>query len=410
MDILFLTAALPYPPLDRSRLRAYYVLRYLAERHTVRLVSFVGEESRPEHIAHMEAFCQQVLTVANPHADLNLRGWLQSILTNRPVGVMHNGAAAMEALLARLMVESPPDAVHADQTVMARYALAARKAYSGEDAGPRLVLDAHRAMHHLLRLRAEAAEGLARPVWQREAALYTRYEATLVQRFDQLLTMTAADKGALLHLLPETEATTADERLTVVPLAIDPQATPPVAYEDQGPHILFLGNFFWPPSGEGVRWFVESVLPLVLQQVPDAHLTIVGRQPPPAVQSLAGAPTMTGAHVEVTDFVPDPLPYWRRSRAFIVPLLQPEGIQAKVLDAWLHGVPIVSTQSGVQGLAIRPGQTNLVANDAPAFAEAVVALLTQPGMREGLVANGRDWVEKQYDWRTLYRDLDAIYS
>ena len=214
MDILFLTAALPYPPLDRSRLRAYYVLRYLAERHTVRLVSFVGEESRPEHIAHMEAFCQQVLTVANPHADLNLRGWLQSILTNRPVGVMYSGAAAMEALLARLMVESPPDAVHADQTVMARYALAARKAYSGEDVGPRLVLDAHRAMHHLLRLRAEAAEGLARPVWQREAALYTRYEATLVQRFDQLLTMTAADKGALLHLLPETEATTADERLT----------------------------------------------------------------------------------------------------------------------------------------------------------------------------------------------------
>lgn len=64
MRILFLTQVLPYPLDVGPKVRAYYVLRHLARKHEVTLVSFVRPTDTPVRVlAHLQTYCDAVHTV-----------------------------------------------------------------------------------------------------------------------------------------------------------------------------------------------------------------------------------------------------------------------------------------------------------------------------------------------------------
>jgi glycosyltransferase involved in cell wall biosynthesis len=85
-------------------------------------------------------------------------------------------------------------------------------------------------------------------------------------------------------------------------------------------------------------------------------------------------------------------------------------MRVKILDAWLWGLPIVATPLGAEGIAVRDGENILLAADAPAFAAAVLRLLTDPSLNARLRAAGRAWVEQTYAWQVVYPKVDAVYE
>ncbi len=85
-------------------------------------------------------------------------------------------------------------------------------------------------------------------------------------------------------------------------------------------------------------------------------------------------------------------------------------MRVKILDAWLWGIPIVSTRMGAEGIEIEAGSNILIANDPLAFARAVVCLLTDPILNQRMRQAGRVWVENQYAWPIVYAQVSDIYS
>jgi len=162
---------------------------------------------------------------------------------------------------------------------------------------------------------------------------------------------------------------------------------------------------FWPPNVAGVLWFAREVLPLVWRDAPDARFVIVGKNPPAEVQALAADP-----RIVVTGYVADPLPYLAAADAFVVPLFAGGGMRVKIVDAWLWGLPIVSTPIGAEGIAVQDGENILLAANAAAFAAAVLRLLTDPQLNTQLRAAGRAWVEQTYAWQAVYPKVDAVYA
>ncbi len=64
MRILFLTQVLPLPLDAGPKVRAYYVLRYLAEAgHAVHLLSFVRTGDSPASVDALRRLCASVETV-----------------------------------------------------------------------------------------------------------------------------------------------------------------------------------------------------------------------------------------------------------------------------------------------------------------------------------------------------------
>ncbi len=419
MKILFLTQVLPYPLDAGAKVRQYHMLRWLAARHEVTLVSFVRPDDRPEALAHLRGICAAVHTVRLQRSRWqNVRAAAKGLLTGLPITIVRDETAEMAAILRDLTRATRFDVIHADQLSMAWWgrlaAAAATAAAAAAGRAPRSLLDEHNAIYLLTeRMAATESSPLRRLVMRREARAFRRYEAAMLRDYDAVLTVTREDRGHLLALLDDRSnvgtcerANVGTSKITVVPICVDPEQVPVVPRQPGGPPtILHLGTMFWPPNVTGVLWFAREVLPLVRAEVPEARFVIVGKNPPAEVQALAADP-----RIEVTGYVADATPHLAAADAFVAPLHAGGGMRVKILDAWLWGLPVVSTAIGAEGIELRDGENILVADGAAAFAAATVRLLTDPGLNSRLRAAGRAWVEEKYAWQTVYRRVDEVYD
>jgi hypothetical protein len=239
-NILLLTQVLPYPLDAGPKVRAYYMLRHLSQRHDVTLASFVRADDRPEYVAHLAQYCRAVYTVPMVRSSArNIRAGLQGLATGLPMIVARDDVPEMGALLRRLVQQTRFDIIHADQLSMAWYALLAARATpilplspspSLPSSPPRLLLDAHNAIYRLTERMAAESHGLRRLIIQREARAFRRYEAAIVRRFDAVLTVTDEDRALLLDLFAEPERSQQAAKLTPIPICIDPTTTPPIPH------------------------------------------------------------------------------------------------------------------------------------------------------------------------------------
>ena len=73
-------------------------------------------------------------------------------------------------------------------------------------------------------------------------------------------------------------------------------------------------------------------------------------------------------------------------------------------------MPVVSTRLGAEGIALTDRRDALLADDAAAFADAVVGLLADRARGRALAAAGRALVAARYDWRVLVPPLESLYA
>ncbi len=456
MKILFLTQVLPYPLDAGPKVRQYHMLRWLAARHEVTLVSFVRADDRPEAVAHLRGISAGVHAVPLRRSMWrNAVAGVKGLLTGLPMTIVRDETAEMAETLRGLTREVRFDVIHADQLSMAWWGRLARHlaqdpaatAAAGaattlrdlrmparpreEPNAPRTLLDEHNAIYLLTeRMAATERNLLRRLIMRREAHAFRRYEAAMLAAYDAVLTVTEEDRGRLEGLLDHglkvaggrlkgegergrrgeggTQSAIENQKskFTVVPICVDPeQVAVAPRRAGGGPTILHLGTMFWPPNVTGVLWFAREVLPLIHAVVPEARFVIVGKNPPAEVQALAADP-----RIEVTGYAADATPYLTAADAFVTPLHAGGGMRVKILDAWLWGLPIVSTPIGAEGIELADGENILIAEGASEFAAATVRLLTDPALNGRLRAAGRAWVEARYAWRTVYRRVDEVYD
>jgi polysaccharide biosynthesis protein PslH len=320
-----------------------------------------------------------------------------SLLSGQSFIITRDTDTAMHTLVARILAEDGFDAIHADQLWMAQYALSGK--------GVMRVLDQHNAVY-LIPQRLAQTEGnpLKRLLLEREWRKLACYEAQMCRQFDRIITVTREDRALLLGLAanPGTQLS-----MTAIPICIDPDSVSMVERRPGAKGVLHLGTMFWAPNVEGVLWFAHQVLPLVQREVPDVRFYVVGKNPPGEIQSLA---QRTSSPVVVTGYVGDPTSYLQESAAFIVPLHAGGGMRVKILDAWVRGIPVISTSIGAEGIEYTDGENILIADEPGEFAHAVVRVIRDAQLSRRLSENGRRWVEAKYDWRVVYRRLDDVYT
>lgn len=413
MRILFLTQVLPYPLDAGPKVRAYYVLRYLAQHHDITLVSFVRPTDTPEALDHLSQICTKTYTTLMPRQRWRDVGHLlRSLPSSKPFIIARDEVQAMRALLAQVIAENPPfDAIHADQLWMAPYARMAQELGNGQGKGqgngqrrPSITLDQHNAVYLIPQRMALGTKNPAeRLLMGLESRKLTRYEITTCAAFDHVVWVTADDYQAVQQQTRAGEGSVRNSG--VIPICVD--ASPDARLErTPTPHrVTFLGGLHYPPNAEGVLWFAKEVFPAVRAAYPEAVLTVIGKQPPVGLTQL-GIPA---TNLEITGYVADPTPYLRETGAFVVPLLAGGGMRVKILDAWRWELPIISTTVGAEGIQTRPGADLLPADSAQDFAQATIRLLVAPQEGRRIAAAGRHTLEQCYNWRTVYPQWDRIY-
>jgi glycosyltransferase involved in cell wall biosynthesis len=189
------------------------------------------------------------------------------------------------------------------------------------------------------------------------------------------------------------------------------RAVPAYFYDDQrdppgGPEgrkgILFVAGFGHPPNVDAAEWLVNEIMPRVRREIADAHLWLVGSNPTPAVQQLASeAVTVTGY---VSDGRLDE--FYRTARVAVVPLRFGAGVKSKVIEAMHHGLPLVTTPTGAQGLVDLDAAIP-ISDQADRIAQEVVSLMRDDGRWRDVASAGRRYISTRFS-RAAMREIFAL--
>lgn len=401
MRILFLSQLVPYPPDAGAKVRSYNVLQYLQQAgHDVTLAAFTRPSDPAAAIDHLQQLCTAVHTVPMSRSRLK-DAWHfgRSVLTGEPFLIARDRVPAMNNLLSGLLAGRPFDAVHVDQLWMAPYALAIRQIVQRQGRLIQLVLDQHNAVYMIPNRMAENSRPLVRALLQWEARKMKRFELATCARFDHMVWVTDEDR---LALGPREGKMIGG---LTIPICVDTAQKSVIQRRPNAHRVTFLGGLHWPPNAAGIAWFVHHVWPRIHKQLPQAALTIIGKNPP---RLLTGSDPPI-PQLDITGYVADVTPYLAETAAFIVPLHAGGGMRVKIIDAWAWGLPVVSTTIGAEGIDYQGGANLLIGDDPPSFARAVCQLLQQPDLGEAIGRAGRETAETCYNWRRVYRAWDQVY-
>lgn len=390
--LFMLTPYLPYPPVSGGRMRTYNLIKHLSADYDITLVSFGRPEERAFDISPLGEFADYHV-VDRAGSPGTMQAALMSLTSPRAITLTLYGTDEMKATCARLLAEKPADIIHVESFYMLQNI--------PEDVAAPVFLSEPAIEYRAWQQHATVAKPwYTRPGVFIEARKMRQSEPMWWRKADAVGAMSEIDAAEIKRLAPSATVYLAPNGVDVDFFHTDPSV-------QRGTHTaVYIGDYKYFPNSDAVTYFAEAILPRIVSKRPDFHLTLVGKDPSPEIQALAGD------HVTVTGLVDDTRPYLQSSAVFVCPLRSGSGTRFKLMEALACGCPVVSTSIGAEGLGAVDGEHMLLRDDPQAFADAVLDLLDNPQKGTAMGQAGRAWVVENHAWshsaallRRAYADL-----
>lgn len=190
------------------------------------------------------------------------------------------------------------------------------------------------------------------------------------------------------------------ENVSAVPTGVDTEYFHANRDAKVEPHnLVFTGSMDWLPNEDAIKFFTSEIMPRIKREIPDVTLTVVGRNPNPALLELS----RQDKSVIVTGRVDDVRPFMERAAAYVVPLRIGGGTRLKLYEAMAMEKAVVSTRIGAEGLPVEDGSDLLLADAPEDFAACVVRVLKDESLRQSLGERAAVKVRERFGWSEATR-------
>ena len=387
--LYFLAQRVPYPPDRGDKITTCNEVIHLGRSYEVHVFCTADGREDLANVAGLRPHVASVTAVPVHPLRAKFRA-LHGLATGRALSVAMIDEPALHRAIAAAAATLPPDLVFIYSSNMAQFAAP----FAGH---PRIMqfadLDSMKWERY-----AAAARPPMRWIYAREARLLRALEHDLAHACDHSLVCTDNERADFHARIPGAPVSTAANGVDLDYFRSEGAAKTPG-------RLVFTGVMDYLPNVDAVTWFATDILPRVQASVPGASFVICGSRPSPAVQALAARPG-----VSVTGRVPDVRPYLDGAEVFVAPLRIARGIQNKVLEAMAMNLPVVASLQAWRGTGFAQDEGILAADDPPAFADHVIALLRDPARRAQLARLGRAAVERDFAWPAKLRTIDRVVA
>lgn len=398
MQILILTASLPYPPQQGGALRSYGILHGLYQvGHNLTLLSFDEEDVQPEDTP-LAQYCQQIKTVPPPARSKQAR--LRDLLLTRAPDIARRlYSDEFQRTLFHLLAEKRFDLILFEGIEVACYLPVVRQM----NIPAKLIYDAFNAEAALQQVIFHIDRGNPKR-WP--AAAYSliqsrriaRFEKLLCQQADCVIAVSDEDAAILRPMRSDRNVPVVNNGIFVDDYACAGQQLA------LGDHVMvFTGKMDYRPNVDAMTWFADSILPLVQERITDAKLYIVGQKPHPRIEALRSRPG-----IEVTGWVSDVKPFLYAAGVYVAPLRMGSGTRLKILEAMASGCAVVATPVAVSGMRDDVREVALITEKPGDMVAAIADLLQNPQQRAKTGRMAQQYVKRYYDWPVLIPRLLAI--
>ena len=157
------------------------------------------------------------------------------------------------------------------------------------------------------------------------------------------------------------------------------------------PTVMFQGTLRYPPNADAARFLIDEIAPHLASLVPEVQVRLVGVIPQTfAVSADPSLVTLVGPVVDIAEELV-------QADVIVVPLRFGSGTRIKILEAFAHRIPVVSTSLGAEGLDVEDGVHLLIGDDAVSIARACATLLSNVALAETIAANAYALFLERYE-------------
>lgn len=387
MKILMLLSRVPYILDKGDKLRAFYQLQKLSEKHEITLFA-LAEETDPieEATLELQKYCRYVYLYPRQKASI-IRNLAGAFRNKKPIQVNYFFDTKAQAQINEIIDQHQPDHIYCQLIRMAEYVRHIKNI-------PK-TLDYMDAFSKGMQRRAEIAPYYLKPVFRLEAARLKKYEAAIFADFRYKTIISRQDRDFIAH--PR------HKDIAIVPNGIHTSYFHPLDLP-KSYDLVFTGNMNYAPNIEAAVYLVKKVLPLVKEKFPEIKVLLAGANPSYQVQMLQ-APDVT-----VSGWLPDIREAYASARVFVAPLFIGTGVQNKVLEAMAMNVPCVTTQLVNNGVGAASNCHLLIANTPEEFARHIGTLLTSRELTEQLIKRALAFVHENYSWNKAIALLEQVFD
>jgi glycosyltransferase involved in cell wall biosynthesis len=420
--VLVASSSFPYPlDIGRKVVIAGF-LDYLATTFGATNVVFAYVGDRPPAGAHSRMHCRSVALPLDGVAPRFWRALWHGCMRRRyALQEMLLFSRRTEARLDELHHAIKPDIVVADTIRMARYfetnsdrqqrsilylddlySLRYQRMIETSRTHPDMTLDAIGTFGRFLPAgirQAVQSRELQRGLLAIESRLLEQREIELTHCFDRVLLLNQEETIRLAR------RSGAQNIATVKPLLHAHRDRLPRRFNGE-PTYLFLGNLQYPANAYSLALFMTLAMPGLIKADRRAKLLVIGRQ---AGMGLAEQAASFGPHIEFLDYVEDLAPIMATAAAMVIPLVYGSGLKMKALDALYYGLPMVSTDCGIDSIPVTPERNVLIANDLREFVSPLIRLLDRD-LNDSISVEAQRLYAREFAPDVVWREYGGIFG
>ena len=259
-------------------------------------------------------------------------------------------------------------------------------------------------VHHELRYVRNANEmSLFEEMTDEDRMLFSvakDYERAALLKYKHVIALTEVDRQLLIDFLGRKERIYASPAVVQMSDTSIEEFTPAITHR-----LTFVGSGDHYPNLDAITWFCKEVAPYLHKQGFSFDFRVAGRWDCSHIVRLSSV----CPEIKFVGYMEDLSDFLKGSIA-LVPIRIGSGLRMKILDAVLSKVPFVTTAKGVEGIDFKDGEDCLIVDDPAGFAEAVIALSSNPQLQRQLVTHAEDSLRQVYNPGQMQERRLAVYE
>lgn len=227
-----------------------------------------------------------------------------------------------------------------------------------------------------------------------------KFEKMVANKVDGIIAISYSDKTIFQSYACQTP-------IAEVPMGFDFKRADNKSQKSQinnFPDFYHLGSMDWMPNVQGLKWFINDVLPFVIEKYPDFRFHIAGKKMP---NWFLGR---QNRNLTIDGEIDNAFHYQQNHDVMIVPLLSGGGIRVKIIEGMALGKAIISTSIGAEGIPYTNGENILIANTKEEFAKRIGECLVSKDYCRKIGNKARILAREQFDLNKTARRMIAFYS
>lgn len=391
MNIIMVLPYLPYPTSSGGQVRSYNLIQNLSKKHDITLISYIRDTKEKKYCKHLKKFCKKIYTVKRRPA-WSWKHILMSIFTPYPFLLLSTYCSpTLKKIVSKELSQKKYDLIHCETFyVMPNLPKTEVPILLVEQTIEFLVYEkfVHDFKYFFLKpfmyidiLRLKFWE---KYYWKKTTRLaaVSENDRQYILKHSNVKKIDVIANGVDIDYLEKTKKT-----------------------KNKSPIVLFVGQFKWLPNKEAALLLIEKIWPLIIKEIPNAKLLIVGRNAPPEITKYA-----KDGKISVRSDIEDIRDAYGQADVMLAPVMNGKGTKYKILESMATHTPIVASPIAAEGLNMINGEHALIANNKTELAKNTIKVLKNKRFASKLERNAFELLRQNYGWKNITSKVNDIYA